>query len=120
MTQARIINAEIRAGVWTGELTGAGNAHPDIKVTHRDTALDDVSCTHESARDTWLIKAPIPAKLISDGLQTFHVMNAGHVIADFSLLAGEALASDLEAEIALIRSELDILKAAFRKHCAES
>lgn len=121
MTHTRIINAEIRAGVWTGELVGAGADQPDIRVTHQGTTLDHVTCTHDIDRDTWLIKAPIPGTLISDGVQTFVVSNgADTAIAHFSLLAGDALAEDIQAEIALLRCELDILKAAFRKHCAES
>ena len=36
------------------------------------------------------------------------------------LVAGEALAHDLRAEIDLLRAELDMLKRAFRRHCLET
>jgi hypothetical protein len=116
MSIASIINAHIHAGIWSGELTGV--AAPQITVTHQATKLDGVSCTHDAARDVWQISVPIPADLINEGLQTFAVNNGTDAIAHFSLMAGEALAGDLRAEINLLRSELDMLKSAFRAHCA--
>ena len=119
MTQHQIINTQIRAGVWEAELSGTATAEPDIKVAHQGVSLENVTCSFDSARAMWLIKAPIPPHLINDGLQTFTVSNNDIVIAHFTLLAGDALDDDLRAEISLLRSELDILKSAFRKHCAQ-
>lgn len=121
MTKQSIINAQIRAGVWEGALAGAGTDAPAITVAHQGTPLAGVTCTHDAAHGLWHIKAPIPPQLINDGVQTFVVSDSnGSVIAHFSLLAGDVMADDLRSEIALLRSELEILKSAFRKHCAES
>jgi hypothetical protein len=121
MTKQHIINAQIRAGVWEGALTGASHETPDVTVAHQGTELKDVICTFDQVRGVWQIKVPIPAQMINDGMQTFTVADgSGMVIAHFSILSGEALADDLRTEIELLRSELEILKSAFRKHCAKS
>ncbi|WP_333713541.1 hypothetical protein [Yoonia sp.] len=113
----KIINAELRAGVWSGELVGG--AASGVRVLHEGRALAGVTTTPLPDRDSTKIAVPVPADLISDGVQTFVVEDsAGRVLASFAILAGEVLAHDLRAEIALLRAELDILKAAFRKHAA--
>jgi hypothetical protein len=120
MTKQHIINAQISAGVWEGALTGVGNETPNVTVAHQGTELKEVTCTFDKVRGVWHIKALIPAQMINDGMQTFTVTDgSGLVIAHFSLLAGKALADDLRAEIELLGCELEILKSAFRKHCAE-
>ena len=55
-------------------------------------------------------------------MQTVVIADAetGEAEATVSLVAGEALAGDLRAEIDLLRAELDMLKRAFRRHCLET
>lgn len=121
MAKRRFINTQIRNGIWEGELCHAGQDAPQINISHQGTVIEAVTFTRNAGRDVWLIKAPIPSAMINDGLQTFIVADdTGTVLTSFSLLAGDALADDLRAEIGLLRSELDLLKKAFRKHCAES
>ena len=42
------------------------------------------------------------------------------ILGDFTLMAGDAVADDLRAEVELLRAELDMLKRAFRRHCLET
>jgi hypothetical protein len=120
MSNQKIINTQIRAGIWEGELPGTATSQPDIQVAHQGTLVDGVTCIFDNARQTWRIKAPIPAHMISDGMQTFVVTDAGGtMLGSFALLAGDALDGDLRTEIDLLRNELEILKSAFRRHCAE-
>ena len=42
------------------------------------------------------------------------------VLGSFSIVAGDALAEDIRAELTLLRAELDMLKKAFRRHCVET
>jgi hypothetical protein len=113
----KVINAELRAGVWSGELVDGPAS--GIRVLHQGQALEGVTITPLPDRDSTRISVPVPAALISDGVQTFVVEDsAGRVLASFAILAGDVLAHDLRAEIALLRAELDILKSAFRKHVA--
>ena len=114
----QFINTQIRAGVWQGDLVGTGETPPDLRVTHLGAPLEDVTCLHDLANNVWRVRVPIPLALISDGVQTFVISDAsGHALASFALLAGDALAEDIRAEVDLLRAELDLLKSAFRAHC---
>jgi hypothetical protein len=42
------------------------------------------------------------------------------LLGSFSIVAGDALAEDIRAELSLLRAELDMLKKAFRRHCVET
>jgi hypothetical protein len=57
----------------------------------------------------------LPPDAIGEGVQTFVLSDTAtsERLASFSLVAGDALAHDLRAEI-------DLLKRAFRRHCAET
>lgn len=120
MNKPIVINARIRAGVWQAEMAGDATQQPDVTVSLHGKTQDDVELQYNDTRGLWQIIAPIPVAVISDGIQTFVVHSAdGETLAHFSILAGDAATEDLRAEIDLLRSEMDILKAAFRRHCAE-
>ena len=115
----KIINAELRAGVWTAELIGRES--DALQVLHEGHALDGVTVKPLAERDSAQIAVPVPSALISDGVQTFLVQDGkGQTLTSFSILAGDVLAHDLRAEIDLLRAELDMLKSAFRRHCGEN
>ena len=121
MTDYNIINSQIRNGIWEAELVGGSDAPPAFTISHQDQAIEGIAWTKDASRDVWRVKAPIPPAMINDGLQTLVVCDdRGNMLTSFSLLAGDALAGDLRAEIELLRSELEILKKAFRAHCAEN
>ncbi len=121
MTSYQFINTQIKDGIWQGNLTGAGPQTPDLHVTHLGEVIDGVTYEHDTAHDTWRVRFPLPSHLICDGVQTFVVKDGtGVTLTSFSLVVGEPLADDLRAEIALLRGELEVLKTAFRRHCAES
>jgi hypothetical protein len=64
----------------------------------------------------------IPPAMLGDGVTTllFRNTETGEVLTSFALLAGDALADDIRAEMDLLREELDMLKSAFRRHCLET
>lgn len=118
LTRTRILE-----GVWQGVLVGAtGDAPPDIRVTHFDRPVDGVQLERAADGSGWLVRVPIPPEVISDGVQTFVIRDAGsdETLDSFAILAGEALAEDIRAEVDLLRAELDMLKRAFRRHCLET
>ncbi len=116
----QLINTQIKGGVWQGDVAGAGESMPELRITHLGSALDSVDCTHVPAHDIWRITVPIPQELISDGVQTFVVSDpTGVRLGSFTLICGEPLADDLRAEISLLRAELDMLKKSFRRHYSE-
>lgn len=112
LTQTRIAN-----GWWEGILTGAG-AEPVVEAVHQGFALPGVEVG--GPPDARLVRVPIPASILSEGVQTI-LLHVDHVLrGQFTLIAGVPLDEDLRAEISLLRAELDLLKRAFRRHCAET
>lgn len=121
MTTLTLTKTRFAAGVWEGDLTGAGAAEPQLHVTHLGEAVAGVALIHDTQADLWHVKVPVPPGLISDGIQTFVISDAdGNTLASFALLSGDALAEDIRAEIDLLRAELDLLKGAFRRHCHDT
>lgn len=123
MSSLQLSKTKMREGVWQGIITGMDEEDPPrIKVTHENATIEDIVLTHNQSADHWTLSVPIPPQAIADGVQTLIIQDAdantklGHI----TLIAGEALADDLRAEIDLLRAELDMLKSAFRRHCVET
>ncbi|PRY93367.1 hypothetical protein BCF33_2235 [Hasllibacter halocynthiae] len=112
----RLTDGRIREGVWSARLESEGEPGP-FAVTLRDREVP-----HEVARiegTLWEVRVPIPPSLIGEGIQTGIVAEpGGRRLAHFTLVAGEDAGADLRAEVDLLRAELDLLKRAFRRHCA--
>ena len=119
LTKLRLVE-----GVWHGALKyhGRDDWQPNIEVTHLDFAVDGVEVQEDRVEEHWLVSVPIPADRISDGVQTFVIRDRREetVLASFAIVAGDALAEDIRAELSLVRAELDMLKRAFRRHCVET
>lgn len=119
LTKLRLVE-----GVWHGALKASGRDgwQPNIEVTHLDFAVDGVVVQEDRVEEHWLVSIPIPADRISDGVQTFVIRDRREdlVLGSFAIVAGDALAEDIRAELSLVRAELDMLKRAFRRHCVET
>lgn len=124
MTDLRLTKTRLFEGVWEGFLTSASmdNLQPDLEVTHLNEPVLGLTLTEDRENGHWVVRVPVPVDALSDGVQTFVIRDkrSGEVLNSFSLLAGEALADDLRAEMDLLREELDMLKRAFRRHCVET
>ena len=120
-----LTKTRIRSGVWEGLLTGGSEraTPPEIEVRHLELPLDGVQVAlADGMRKTWTVRVPIPADLLSDGVQTFliHARPGGEKLASFTIITGAVLEEDIRAEVDLLRAELDMLKRAFRRHCLET
>lgn len=119
LTKLRLVE-----GVWHGSLKNHGRPDwtPNIEVTHLDFAVEGVAVEEDRVEECWHVRVPIPADRIADGVQTFVIRDRREdaVLASFSIIAGDALAEDVRAELSLLRAELDMLKKAFRRHCVET
>lgn len=95
---------------------------PQVKASYLGTDIDGIDTTRDEETGKWVLRVPIPAEAISDGLQTFVITDAttGEVLSSFAIHAGDPLAEDIRTEIGLLRAELDMLKKAFRRHCVET
>ena len=109
----------LAGGVWEGVLRAG--AEPRLSVTHEGREVAGVGVAADGP-GAWAVRVPVPAEAIADGVQTFVISDAvtGAVLGHFAVVAGDALALDLRAEIDLLRAELDLLKRAFRRHCLET
>lgn len=117
-----LTKTRLYAGVWEGVLTAAGTETPRLRVTHLGAPIEGVEVTEAKDVKGWLVHVPVPAEVMSDGVQTFVIDDeeTGETLNSFALLFGEVLAEDIRAEMGLLREELDLLKSAFRRHCVET
>ena len=115
----RLVATRLAGGVWEGLLHGF-TEEPRVLATHGGQELPGV--TVAAGNGGWVVRVPVPAETLAEGVQTYLVADAatGEVLGSFALVAGEALSLDLRAEIDLLRAELDMLKRAFRRHCLEA
>ncbi len=111
-------------GTWEGVLAGGpgGGWQPKLAVTHLDRPVAGLDVTEVRSAGHWVVRFPVPADVIADGVTTFLIRNTetGELLDSFAILAGDALAEDIRAEMDLLREELDMLKRAFRRHCLET
>ena len=122
MTQSVLKQTRIHAGVWEGLLSGAIGT-PRLEAMHLEMPLAGVTVAPVAGEaGLWAVQVPIPALVLSEGVQTFVIRDAqsGGTLAHFTVITGVALDEDFRAEMALLRAELDLLKRAFRRHCVES
>ncbi|OYU41140.1 MAG: hypothetical protein CFE33_03515 [Pseudorhodobacter sp. PARRP1] len=122
MSDTILTKTRIRAGVWEGVLTGVSGA-PALDVLHLEQPVAGVTVSPIAERaGEYAVQVPIPAELLSEGVQTFLIRNrgTGQTLAHFTVITGVAMEDDVRAEIDLLRAELDMLKRAFRRHCLET
>jgi len=115
----KLTKTSLIGGVWEGVISDTDTA-PTLLVTHLMMPVENVTMTQDG--DVWILRVPIPAQTLSDGVQTYVIADAetGDVLNSFTVIAGEAVNEDMRAEIDLLRGELDLLKRAFRRHCVET
>jgi hypothetical protein len=118
-----LTRTRIRAGQYEGVLSahGRNRAVPEIAmvVLGEEIGLAKV-VPNATEQRKWIVQARIPGNAIGDGVSTilFKAKDTGEVLDSLAIVAGQALDDDLRAELALLRAELDLLKSAFRQHCA--
>ncbi|MBC7139789.1 MAG: hypothetical protein H5U17_13910 [Defluviimonas sp.] len=120
MGEMILTKTRIHAGKWEGVLKApAAEAEPRLTVWHLETALPGVEIAPIAERPgRWRVSVPIPAELLSDGVQSFviHDEATGDRLGHFTIVTGVPLEDDIRAEVDLLRAELDLLKKAFRRH----
>lgn len=64
----------------------------------------------------------LPASVIGQEVAIIEIrLSQGQVVLDrFAICTSEQSESEMRAEIALLRAEIDLLKSAFRRHCHET
>lgn len=119
--QITLTQTRISEGWWEGVLSGAEDDAPEVDAWHLDRKLDGVAVQPmPGAKGKHSVRFSIPASVLSEGVQTVLFKVGDEVLAQVTLIAGVPMEEDLRAEISLLRAELDVLKRAFRRHCAET
>lgn len=122
MNAPRLLHRIIRGGVYEGLLAGPSDAPAiELRLDGRAIARPTLEAA-DGMPGAWAMRATIPGTVLSEGVQAVTLVecDAGTVLDSFTVSAGDPQADDLRAEIALLRAELDLLKAAFRRHCSET
>ncbi|CAM3187639.1 hypothetical protein SAMN04488021_12015 [Paracoccus aminovorans] len=117
----------LKSGIWQGILrreTPPGR----LLLVHMGSPVAEALATAEP-EGGWRVAAAIPPELLSDGVQSFLLvedrgaaaepLQAGaHSLGSLTLIAGALLDDDLLAEMTLMRAELELLKKELRRLAA--
>lgn len=117
----------LRAGVWECSLRLAEPPRRVALTLHGQT-LGPAEIAADGDGH-WRVRARLPAETLTEGVQTYVLIAddgngdepprpGARRLARLPLIAGEALESDLRAEISLMRDELDLLKRELRRLAA--
>lgn len=123
MAEASLIDGTIRAGVWHGIIHSPAPEAPALEIRHAGGTLPSAVCQRIAGqKDRWRIEVALPADLLDDGVRCLLVVDAptGRTLQTLTISAGAPLPGDLSAEVASLRAELEVLKAAFRRHARDS
>lgn len=115
----------LRGGIWQGIVQRA-TPPGRLLLVHAGRRVAEARVTPEG-EGRWCVAAAIPAERLSDGIQSFLLLEdpagaegsqpaPGAVqLAHLTLIAGEMADTDLRAELDLLRAELDLVKRELRR-----
>jgi hypothetical protein len=115
LTRLRLV-----AGLWEGRLTGpAGAPPPDLAATWMGEEIAQARIVPER-EGAWAVTLDLPLAIMSDGTHSLAIGPRGADPLCLETLAfGDPLEAELRADLAALRTELDVLKRALRRHLAE-
>jgi hypothetical protein len=120
MTTWTLERIRLAAGLWEGRLTGPSGAEEPALVASWRGAEIAVPRIAPDGEGRWAITLQLPAEIMTDGTQTLAIgPRDGEPLCLETLSFGDPLETDLRAELSGLRTELDLLKRAFRRHLAE-
>lgn len=115
-----LVRLRLAGGIWEGRLTGPAGAEPPPLAamwSGAEIALPHVTPDGDGA---WRVTLRLPPAIMTDGAQTLVLgPRDGDPLCLETLAFGDPLEADLRAELAALRTELDVLKRAFRRHLAD-
>jgi hypothetical protein len=110
----------LAAGTWEGRLTGPAGAEPPALIAiwrGEEIGSPNLSADGPGA---WKATLILPAALIADGTHTLAIgPRGGDPLCLETFAFGDPLESDLRAELSALRTEVEVLKRALRRHLAE-
>ncbi|MDG3041501.1 hypothetical protein [Roseicyclus marinus] len=121
MTDLSLTRVRLQGGRYEALLDAA--APTAIEAVHDGKVIAVARLSPEdSAPGRFRVALDLPAIVIGEGVQivTIRAAQSGHVLDRVTLMSGDPLDEDIRAELALLRDELELLKHAFRRHCADT
>lgn len=115
----RLQDTGLSNGIWRGLLDTGTKARPDLVLSCNGELLAGLPVEVEpAASGAWALSVHLPAKLLNDGYQICQLLDrvSQNSVGQFVLFAGCAPPSDLSAEVALLRAEVEMIKRAMRQN----
>lgn len=111
-------HGQFSAGRWVGRI--AAPETPSLALTLNGDPLEAPGVA-AAGEGLWDVSFPIPTAALSQGVQSFVLADTatGTRLATPTILTGLPVEDDLRAEIALLRSELELVKRALRRLASE-
>jgi hypothetical protein len=121
METDKLIQVRFQAGRYEGVMTASEPVAIEAVHMGKVVAVADVTADPTRHGD-YRVAVDLPAAVMGDGVQMVALRSTGDgtVLGRIALMAGAALDEDIRAELVLLREELEMLKRAFRRHCAET
>jgi hypothetical protein len=119
METETLTRVRLQGGRYEGVLAATDGT--GLEAVHEGRVIAAAEVSPDSDRpDSWRVALDLPAEVISEGVQVVVLRStvSGAVLDRVTLMSGAPLDEDLRAEMALLRDELELLKQAFRRHCA--
>lgn len=116
-----LVRTTLQAGRYLGVLTGAGQTEIEALHNGRIVAVAQLTA-HPDEPGAMQVALELPTDVLGDGVHVVGLRSTGtgDVLDRITLMAGSALDEDIRGELALLRDELEMLKRAFRRHCADT
>lgn len=112
----------LAGGRYEGLLTSADGA-AGVEAVFEGRVIAAASVNADPGRKSgWRVAIDLPPEVIGDGVRVIALRSVatGEVLDRITLMSGAPLDEDIRAELTLMRAELEMLKRAFRRHCAET
>jgi hypothetical protein len=110
----------LTAGTWEGRLTGPAATEPPALAASWQGAEIGEPILAPEAPGRWKVTLILPTSLISDGTHTLAIgPRGGDPLCIETLAFGDPLEADIRAELSALRTEVEVLKRALRRHLAE-
>lgn len=111
----------LKGGLWRGRLSGEQPPGRVVLVHHGEVVAE--AQLRPEGENAWQVEVQLPGEVLSEGVQTLLLVadeggeepGAGLTLARLALMAGRPLDEDLLAEMAALRSELELVKRELRR-----
>lgn len=118
MPDLKMTEVSLTGGVFEAKLLGA-TAETRIEIWAQAQQVGSADCV--AVEGGTVLRWAVPSDLLTLGVQSIAFAERDQPpIYTLLVRAGTAVEGDLADDVALLRAELDLLKSAFRRHCAET